>query len=158
MSCSRGFDNIKIDRWIDKIVNLKHTRITRGGPVMFSAILLRPYQAHSCLPRFSPTLARWASSSVAPSSVIFSGIQPTGVPHIGNYLGALHQWTKIQESTDSSSEFYYSIVDLHAITVPQEARQLRRWKREMLASLLSVGIDPERCAIFFQSTVIQIKD
>jgi tryptophanyl-tRNA synthetase len=97
--------------------------------------------------------------------VIFSGIQPTGVPHLGNYLGALSRWVALQEeataaSTSSSSSssgtptrLLFSVVDLHAITLPQEADQLRRWRREMLAALLAVGLDPSRSTIFHQSSV-----
>ena len=85
--------------------------------------------------------------------VIFSGIQPTGVPHLGNYLGALRQWTDLQERSVLGDQLLYSIVDLHAITVPQDADQLRRWRKETLAILLSIGLDPERCIIFHQSAV-----
>lgn len=85
--------------------------------------------------------------------VIFSGIQPTGIPHLGNYLGALQQWTRLQNEASHSTRLLYSIVDLHAITTNQEPEQLRRWKRETLATLLAVGLDPERSTIFYQSAV-----
>lgn len=85
--------------------------------------------------------------------VIFSGIQPTGVPHLGNYLGALQQWARLQVEASSSTQLLYSIVDLHAITTNQDAVQLRIWKRETLATLLAVGLDPERSTIFYQSAV-----
>lgn len=85
--------------------------------------------------------------------VIFSGIQPTGVPHLGNYLGALQQWVQIQDKAPAATTLIYSIVDLHAITVRQDVRQLRRWKRETLAILLAVGLDPQRSTIFYQSAV-----
>ena len=96
--------------------------------------------------------------------MIFSGIQPTGVPHLGNYLGALSRWVALQEeataaATSSSSSsgtptrLLFSVVDLHAITLPQEAPQLRRWRREMLAALLAVDLDPSRSTIFHQSSV-----
>jgi len=85
--------------------------------------------------------------------VIFSGIQPTGVPHIGNYLGALQQWVRLQNEESSTTKLVFSIVDLHAITVQQDASQLRRWKKETLAALLAVGLDPKRCTIFYQSDV-----
>ena len=84
---------------------------------------------------------------------IFSGIQPTGIPHIGNYLGALQQWVKIQNESGPSARLIFSIVDLHAITVQQDAEQLRKWKKETLVALLAAGLDPERCTIFFQSDV-----
>ena len=92
-------------------------------------------------------------SSKVRGDVIFSGIQPTGVPHLGNYLGALQQWTRMQEEAASSTELIYSIVDLHAITMSQDADQLRKWKRETLATLLASGLSPERSTIFYQSTV-----
>lgn len=88
--------------------------------------------------------------------MIFSGIQPTGVPHLGNYLGALSQWVALQEestASNSGTRLLFSVVDLHAITLPQEANQLRRWRREMLAALLAVGLDPSRSTIFHQSSV-----
>ncbi|KAM0387446.1 hypothetical protein ACHAQC_010655 [Fusarium culmorum] len=83
--------------------------------------------------------------------VIFSGIQPTGVPHLGNYVGALRQWVQLQR-TEPDAKLIYSIVDLHAITMPQPPEQLRRRKREALAALLAIGIDPERATLFYQSS------
>jgi tryptophanyl-tRNA synthetase len=85
--------------------------------------------------------------------VIFSGIQPTGIPHLGNYLGALQNWRRLQDESAPGSKLLYSIVDLHAITLPQQAPMLRQWKREMLAALLAVGLDPKRSSIFYQSSV-----
>ena len=85
--------------------------------------------------------------------VIFSGIQPTGVPHLGNYLGALQPWARLQTEASLSTPLLYSIVDLHAITTTQDADQLRRWKRETLATLLAIGLNPERSTIFYQSAV-----
>lgn len=87
--------------------------------------------------------------------VIFSGIQPTGVPHLGNYAGALRQWVSLQNQEPSTTKLIYSIVDLHAITTPQPPDQLRKWRREALASLLAIGIDPDRCVLFHQSSVRQ---
>lgn len=85
--------------------------------------------------------------------VIFSGIQPTGVPHLGNYLGALQQWVKLQDSSSPTTKLLYSIVDLHAITIPQDPQQLKQWKREGIATLLAIGLDPERSTLFYQSSV-----
>lgn len=87
--------------------------------------------------------------------VIFSGIQPTGVPHLGNYLGALRQWVKLQDEASPDTTLLFSIVDLHAITIKQDPRHLAIWRKEMLASLLAVGLDPKRCIIFMQSSVKQ---
>jgi hypothetical protein len=85
--------------------------------------------------------------------VIFSGIQPTGIPHIGNYLGALQQWVHLQNTSSPDAKLLFSIVDLHALTVRQPPEQLRKWRRETLASLLALGLDPNRCTIFFQADV-----
>lgn len=94
-----------------------------------------------------------APASQTPDQVIFSGIQPTGVPHLGNYLGALQQWVKLQDNAASSTKLLYSIVDLHAITVPQDPQRLRQWKRESLATLLAIGLNPDRSILFYQSSV-----
>lgn len=105
--------------------------------------------ARSELNRHTPRL----HTSHAKPHVILSGIQPTGVPHLGNYLGALQQWARLQNEASPSTQLLYSIVDLHAITTDHDADQLRRWKRETLATLLAVGLDPERSTIFYQSAV-----
>jgi len=80
---------------------------------------------------------------------VFSGIQPSGTPHLGTYLGALKNWVSIQEEYDC----YYCVVDLHAITVPQDPKVLRHNVRELAAIFLAVGLDPERSVIFRQSRV-----
>jgi tryptophanyl-tRNA synthetase len=85
--------------------------------------------------------------------VIFSGIQPTGVPHLGNYLGALQQWVKLQISSPPSTKLLYSIVDLHAYTVSQNPKLLEQFGRETLATFLAIGLDPERSILFYQSSV-----
>ncbi|TSV41635.1 Tryptophan--tRNA ligase, mitochondrial [Bagarius yarrelli] len=79
---------------------------------------------------------------------VFSGIQPTGIPHLGNYLGALESWVAIQ---DDYSSVLYSIVDLHSITQPQNSELLRNNIVDMAASLLACGIDPTRSILFQQS-------
>ncbi|KAI3355693.1 hypothetical protein L3Q82_004285 [Scortum barcoo] len=81
---------------------------------------------------------------------VFSGIQPTGVPHLGNYLGALENWVALQSQYPS---VLYSIVDLHSITQPQDPAQLRSNILDMAASLLACGIDPKRAILFQQSQV-----
>ena len=78
---------------------------------------------------------------------VLSGIQPSGEFHIGNYLGALLQWVDFQDKYDS----YYCVVDLHAITVPQDPLELRRTTREVTAIYLAAGLDPNKAAIFVQS-------
>ncbi|KAK0384774.1 hypothetical protein NLU13_7252 [Sarocladium strictum] len=97
-------------------------------------------------------MQRAASTLRQSPRVVFSGIQPTGIPHLGNYVGALRQWVHLQDA-EPNSKLIYSIVDLHAITTPQPPEQLRRYKREALAALLAIGIDPERSTIFYQSAV-----
>lgn len=77
---------------------------------------------------------------------IFSGIQPTNTPHLGNYLGALRNWTKLQNEYDCA----YSIVDLHSITVRQDPAKLRRQITESYVLLLAMGIDPEKSIVFVQ--------
>ncbi|KAK8003195.1 hypothetical protein PG989_002914 [Apiospora arundinis] len=84
---------------------------------------------------------------------IFSGIQPTGVPHLGNYLGAMRQWKRLQDEAPQGTKLFFSIVDLHAITMPQDAPVLRQRSREMMASLLAIGLDPAKSTIFYQSSV-----
>ncbi|KAG0171829.1 Tryptophan--tRNA ligase, mitochondrial [Apophysomyces sp. BC1034] len=95
-------------------------------------------------------------TSVAKPRVILSGIQPTGTPHLGNYLGALANWTKLQEPdplTKQTATNYYSIVDLHAITMPQDPATLRKAKLDMAIGLLACGVDPKRSVLFEQSRV-----
>lgn len=83
---------------------------------------------------------------------LFSGIQPTGIPHIGNYLGAISQWVTLQNS-GTYDKVIFSVVDLHSITLPQEPSQLRSNIRNMVACLLACGIDPKKSILFQQSKV-----
>jgi tryptophanyl-tRNA synthetase len=80
---------------------------------------------------------------------ILSGIQPTGNLHLGNYLGALRNWVRLQ----AEYECIFCIVDLHAITVPQDPAALRQSTRELAATYIAAGIDAEQAIIFNQSTV-----
>ncbi|MDX2675593.1 MULTISPECIES: tryptophan--tRNA ligase [unclassified Streptomyces] len=81
---------------------------------------------------------------------VLSGIQPTaGSFHLGNYLGAVRQWVALQESHDA----FYMVVDLHAITVPQDPKELTANTRLAAAQLLAAGLDPDRCTLFIQSHV-----
>jgi tryptophanyl-tRNA synthetase len=80
---------------------------------------------------------------------IFSGVQPTGNFHLGNYLGALKNWVKLQREFDC----IFCIVDLHALTLPQDPKELHRNTREVTAAYIAAGIDPERNIIFNQSQV-----
>jgi tryptophanyl-tRNA synthetase len=81
---------------------------------------------------------------------IFSGIQPTGTKHLGNYIGAIRQYVSGQDR----GEALYCIVDLHAITVAYEPAELRRSLYDLTALLLASGLDPERCILFRQSDVL----
>ena len=82
---------------------------------------------------------------------IFSGMQPSGVITLGNYLGALKNWTKLQDEYDC----LYCIVDMHAITVRQDPVKLRKQARDLLEQYLAVGLDPEKNIIYYQSHVPQ---
>jgi tryptophanyl-tRNA synthetase len=82
-------------------------------------------------------------------SRIFSGIQPSGELHIGNYLGAVKNWAELQRSYES----FFCVVDYHAITTPYEPADLRSRRREMMVSLLAAGLDPSKATIFVQSMV-----
>lgn len=81
--------------------------------------------------------------------VIFSGVQPSGKMTLGNYLGAIKSWTELQKEF----ECYFSMVDMHAITVPQDPEVLRNQTIELLAQFIACGIDPEENTIFIQSHV-----
>jgi tryptophanyl-tRNA synthetase len=87
----------------------------------------------------------------ADKKIILSGIQPTGDMNLGNYLGALRQWGKVQDDY----RCFFCIVDLHALTVRQEPNELRRRCRELAAVFMACGIDPEKSTIFIQSHVPQ---
>ncbi len=83
---------------------------------------------------------------------IFSGIQPTGRKHLGNYIGAIRQYVEGQDRGDPA---IYCIVDLHAITVPYEPRELRERSLDTAAILLAAGLEPERCVLFRQGDVAE---
>jgi len=80
---------------------------------------------------------------------IFSGIQPSGNIHLGNYLGALTHWVELQRGYNC----IYSVVDLHALTVRQDADELRKACRDVVAMLVAIGIDPRNSILFVQSHV-----
>ncbi len=80
---------------------------------------------------------------------ILSGVQPTGNLHLGNYLGAIANWVRMQDG----AECYFCIVDLHAITMPQDPKVLRQATLEVAAAYIACGIDPNKSAIFVQSHV-----
>jgi len=80
---------------------------------------------------------------------VFSGIQPTGDIHLGNYLGAVRRWVATLDERDA----VYCVVDLHALTVPRDPAELRAKTRELVLLLVAAGLDPERCTLFAQSQV-----
>ncbi len=82
-------------------------------------------------------------------SVIFSGIQPSGELHIGNYLGAVKNWAALQHQGPA----FFCVVDEHAITVPYRPEELRRRTREMAVSIMAAGVHPAVCTLFVQSAV-----
>jgi tryptophanyl-tRNA synthetase len=111
----------------------------------------------------APTKASGAAKARAPKTApeakaktiqpkrerVFSGIQPTNTPHIGNYLGAIRHWVAEQDIFDN----IFCVVDLHAITLPQDPAELRRNTRQLAALLFACGLDPERSKLFVQSHV-----
>ncbi|ETK92183.1 tryptophan-tRNA ligase [Phytophthora nicotianae CJ01A1] len=136
------------------------------------------WQAHRCSAarlsrrKYSSTTAasrRRCASSIASSATqsgdqrerrVFSGIQPTGTPHLGNYCGAIAKWVALQGSEPVSSALInapptrlYSVVDLHALTVPFEAERMPDQVHSMVAALLGAGLDPTRNILFRQSDV-----
>ena len=80
---------------------------------------------------------------------VFSGIQPSGDPHIGNYIGAIRNWVADQEEYDNT----FCVVDQHAITASYDPEELRRNVRQLVAVYLASGLDPSRCSLFVQSHV-----
>lgn len=80
---------------------------------------------------------------------IFSGVQPSGIPTIGNYIGAMRGFAQLQDDYDAT----YCIVNQHAITVPQDPETLRQKTRQLAALYISIGIDPKKSTIFVQSDV-----
>jgi tryptophanyl-tRNA synthetase len=81
--------------------------------------------------------------------VVFSGVKPSGALHIGNYLGAISRWAASQDERDN----IFCVVDLHAVTVPQDPMTLHRQTRNLAALYIASGLDPQRSAIFVQSHV-----
>ena len=80
---------------------------------------------------------------------ILSCIQPSGIPTLGNYLGALKNWKLLSDEFDSA----FAVADLHAITVRQDPQKLRKQIMEVFALLLAIGLDPEKNIVFIQSQV-----
>ncbi|CAL8465216.1 g4751 [Coccomyxa elongata] len=123
-----------------------------------SELVARPYREHlvctsatsTSEPVTQESKSRLPQEPAAPRRQrVFSGVQPTGTLHLGNYLGAIRNWVKMQDLYDT----YFCVVDLHAITMPHEPRDLLEATRKSAALYLASGIDPEKAAIFVQSHV-----
>ncbi len=93
------------------------------------------------------SLAHPAATAARPKGRVFSGVQPSGLPHIGNYLGAFRNYIALQESHDA----IYCIVDYHALTSTHDAEVIRRNTHQMALVLLALGLDPEKSILFRQS-------
>ena len=91
------------------------------------------------------------TKNMTPARKIFSGIQPTGVPHLGNYLGAMKTWLALQNH--DATQVLFSIVDLHALTIPKDPKMVQSNLEDTAISLLAVGLDPDKCIMFQQSKV-----
>jgi tRNA synthetases class I (W and Y) len=131
-------------------------------PSLETMILFNPQCLRFCYCSrpIAPRNIRWQTTVSIPNHndagrarVIFSGIQPTGIPHLGNYLGALRDWVRLQNTSTDKNKQLFSIVDMHALTMPQQPSLLRQWRRQTFAMLLAVGLDPSRSTIFYQSAV-----
>ena len=114
-------------------------------------------QASASVPDESELYAKPRNKYLYPRKVVLSGIQPTGVPHLGNYLGALRQWKELQAekiaSRKNNDQLFFSIVDLHALTGKHDRVQFSQQIRHTYASLLAIGLDPKESIIFVQSQV-----
>ncbi|BBC74447.1 tryptophan--tRNA ligase [Altererythrobacter sp. B11] len=84
---------------------------------------------------------------------VVSGIQPTGSLHLGNYLGAIRNWVRMQDGMEEGSQCLFFLADLHAISMPHDPAELRRATLEMAAALVACGIDPDRSILFNQAQV-----
>src|SRR5438270_9404237 len=84
-----------------------------------------------------------------PKKRVFSGIQPSGNLHLGNYLGAIRNWVKDQDKYDN----IFCVVDLHAITVPQDPAELHKRSRDVAKTYIASGLDPKTTTIFIQSHI-----
>jgi len=95
-----------------------------------------------------------APSPPKPRKSVFSGIQPTGVVHIGNYVGAIRNWAGMLDDYDCT----FCVVDLHAMTVPYDPGQMQQRVLEAYAANVAGGLDPERCRLFVQSHVPEVTE
>ncbi|HEV2121391.1 MAG TPA: tryptophan--tRNA ligase [Chloroflexota bacterium] len=98
-------------------------------------------------PESSPGPQQTHSGATRPR--VLSGVKPTGSPHLGNYLGAIKRWVDMQDQYEN----FFCVVDLHAITEPQDPVNLRRMTREVAALYFAAGIDPKKSTVFIQSHI-----
>ncbi|PPQ78363.1 hypothetical protein CVT25_011646 [Psilocybe cyanescens] len=105
-----------------------------------------------CLTRQTRRYSSTVNAVLEPSKgrVIFSGIQPTGIVHLGNYLGALSNWVTLQNEAGPQDDIIFSIVGWHALTLPQNPKALSASRADMFATLLAFGIDPHKSVVFHQ--------
>eukprot|EP00455_Lapot_gusevi_P014807 TRINITY_DN17450_c0_g1_i1.p1 TRINITY_DN17450_c0_g1~~TRINITY_DN17450_c0_g1_i1.p1 ORF type:complete len:356 (+),score=63.73 TRINITY_DN17450_c0_g1_i1:74-1141(+) len=95
-----------------------------------------------------------SASTLAPPACVFSGIQPTGSAHLGNYLGAICNWVKMQEdNSPPTKQLIFSVVDWHALSSPRPPESMRQAVLDTTATLLACGLDPQKCILFAQSQV-----
>lgn len=109
----------------------------------------QPLQAFALARQSFPLTVCQTHSTTSAMQRVFSGIQPTGVPQLGNYLGAIRNWVRLQEDHDC----VFCLVDMHALTVFREPEQLRRDNLAQAACLIASGIDPEKHVLYNQSAV-----
>lgn len=111
--------------------------------------LLSSTARRACMTQTSVQSSTKAVAATERKKRVLSGVQPTGALHLGNYLGAIRQWTKNQEIYES----FFCVVDLHAITVPHDRKKLFDNTLQTVAMYIACGIDPDKSAIFIQSHV-----
>lgn len=129
------------------MLSFRTARLASGaGPAIFSTRLAAA-TVHNSMQR------RCASSQQPSERRCFSGIQSTGIPHLGNYIGAVQNWVRLQNA--GFQKVFYSVVDFHSITVPQDPDELRSNTRDTAIALLASGINPEQSVLFQQSRVAQ---
>jgi tryptophanyl-tRNA synthetase len=110
-------------------------------------VIHHPRDANRRRPRSATLRPMTTSSASTTRSRVFSGVQPSGLPHVGNYLGAFRSYISMQENHDA----IYCIVDYHALTSTHDGDLIRRNTQEMALGLLALGLDPERAILFRQS-------
>ncbi|EDO16786.1 hypothetical protein Kpol_526p39 [Vanderwaltozyma polyspora DSM 70294] len=98
--------------------------------------------------------AKLSPKDIPDEATVFSMIQPTGKFHLGNYLGATRAWKDLSDLQKGNQKIIFGVADLHAITIPKpDAAEFRRFRKEAIASILSVGIDPSKVSVMYQSQI-----